>query len=455
MCAYELSALEEGEYAEREPDCVVVEEASGAYRIDGLAAGRYVVEFFDHQHSYVTQYWDDKVKGEESNIIEVEPEAAAAGIDAAMVEGGRIEGVLTGGGEPLAGVFVCWAEPTVEVLGCTGTDPDGRYLITGLPSGNYELGFIVPHTPGLNYLTELRGDEVEVLVEQTSFAGTAELAAGGQIQGRVTAAADGAGLAGIEVWAYGPQTIESTLTARGGDTLERLPSDDYEVEFFDASETYLPQFFAGKAKASEATPVAVSQGAADHRDRRGPAHGRAGTSSAHPPGHPAGIPGCAGRSPHPPGNGVLQSKLIAPSLTVGGRVHVAGRSASVKIACAAGACKGTLQLLLTIVRRHRVKRHTVKRSVTVLLASSSFSLARGSSVKAKLPLSATARKLLAGAARRQPRREAEGRAFGSRDGRARGDRGLDRARGRRISRRPSAPPAPGRASRVPARTRLR
>jgi hypothetical protein len=70
----------------------------------------------------------------------------------------------------------------------------------------------------------------------------------------------------------------------------------------------------------------------------------------------------------------------------------------VKIACAAGTCKGTLQLLATVVRRHRVKGHAVKRSVTILLGSSSFSLAQGSSVKAKLALSPAGRKLLAGAA---------------------------------------------------------
>jgi hypothetical protein len=401
VCAYELEGLKahEYDYGEREPDCVAVEEASGAYRIDGLAPEKYVVEFLDPQRNYVTQFWDDKLRGEESNLVEVESEATATGIDAAMVEGGRIEGVLTGGGEPLSGVFVCWAEPTVEVLGCTGTGADGHYLITGLPSGNYELGFIVPHTPGLNYLTELRGDEVDVLVEQTSFAGTAELAAGGRIQGRVTAAADGAGLAGIEVWAYGPQTIESTLTARGGGyTLERLPSDEYTVEFFDVSETYLPQFFAEKAERSEATPVAVVAGQ--------PTTGVDAVLHTVAPEPPPPVPPVTPPTttpttpaPHPPGTGVLPSKVVLPSLTVGGRVHVAGRSASVKIACAAGACKGTLQLLTTVVRRHRVKGHTVKRSVTIVLGSASFSLAQGSSVTAKLRLSAAGRRLLAGAAR--------------------------------------------------------
>lgn len=397
VCAYQVEALEEGSYEQEEPDCAVVEEPSGAYRIAGLTPGAYVVEFFDPQRRYITQYWDDSLSPEGAAKLEVKPEAAAAGIDAAMVEGGRIEGVVEGGGNPLSGVFVCFAEHELELLGCTATGSDGSYAITALPAGEYQLGFIVPHTPGLNYLSELLGQEVEVQVSQTSFAGTVDLAAGGQIEGRVTAASSGAGLAGIEVTAYGSQAVESTYTARGGEyTLERLPSDEYEVEFFDVSETYLPQFFAGKSKAFEATLVNVVAGQAT------PGVDAALHTVAPEPPLPMPMQPPAPPSPPatpPAGTAVLPSKVIAPLLKAGGRVHVAGRTATVRIVCTAGPCKGTLQLLGTVVHRHRARGRVVVRRATVLLGSGSFSLAQGASGNTQLRLSAAGRRLLAAAAR--------------------------------------------------------
>jgi hypothetical protein len=400
VCAYEREALEAGAYAGREPDCTTIEEASGAYRIGGLTAGGYLVEFFDGQRNYVTQFWHGSVKPEQGLTVPVSDEASTSGIDAEMLVGGHVEGILAGDGKPLAGVFACWAEPELEGLGqgCTPTDSEGHYLITGLATGTYHLGFIVPRAPGLNYLSQFAGPEVEAHVNQTSLVETVELLSGGQIEGKVTAASSGVGLAGIQVTAWGLHSPpESTFTARGGVyKLERLRSDEYEVEFIDIGETYLRQFFAEKAEPSEATLVNVVAGqlvggidAVLHTVAPEPA-------PPSPPVTPPVTP-TAPTKPRPLGT-VLPSKVVAPSLTVGSRVHVAGRNASVKIACAAGSCNGTLRLLATIVHRHRVKGHTVKRSVTILLGSGSFSLSQGGSVKSKLTLSAAGRKLFAGAA---------------------------------------------------------
>ena len=162
VCAFELAGLEADEYREREPDCVVVEEALGVYRIDGLARRK-----VRRRIPRPPAQRRDPVLGRQAAGRRIQPRTKwnpkrpRRASTRRWSRAGGIEGVLTGGGEPLAGVFACWAEPDREVLGCTGTGADGHYLITGLPSGNYELGFIVPHTPGLNYLTELRGDEVE------------------------------------------------------------------------------------------------------------------------------------------------------------------------------------------------------------------------------------------------------------------------------------------------------
>ena len=114
---------------------------------------------------------------------------------------------------------------------------------------------------------------------------------------------------------------------------------------------------------------------------------------------PATVPAPAATTTPPSMGGVQDVKLVAPSLAVLGRLHAGGGSATVKLHCTVGPCKGSLQLTLTVTRRHRSGGRTVTRHVTIVVGIGSFSLAQGATTKATIHLTASGRKLLADAAR--------------------------------------------------------
>jgi hypothetical protein len=91
---------------------------------------------------------------------------------------------------------------------------------------------------------------------------------GGSITGKVTAASGGAELAGVEVCAKTTSTPPirscSETDAAGEYELHSLQAGTYKVGFWGrgASAAYQPQYYAGKTNFAQATPVAVTNGAA-------------------------------------------------------------------------------------------------------------------------------------------------------------------------------------------------
>jgi hypothetical protein len=399
VCAYERELLEEGVYEEEPGECVTVTESSGHYKIPELEGGEYLVEFWDPASSFITQFWKAAEIGQEPTFVTVEAEKTVKGINAAMVEGGRIEGTVKGQGAPLEGIQVCAEEFEIEIFVCTRSGPDGKYVIGALPAGFYELEFSVPRKPGFNYLGGWLDEEFEVQLKKTTAIGSVELPVAGEISGRVSAASTGAGLAGIEVRAIGStlHAIEFSYTGAAGEyLLERLPTDSYRVEFFDLSSVYLPQFYSGKELKSEATLVPVVAGGKAAGGIDAVMH----TVAPEPPPTPAKVVAPPVPVTVPvPSAGVLPAQSVVPSLAVLGRVHVAGRRATVSLRCGLAACRGPLQLTITVTRRVRAHGHTVTRRITLVVGSGSFSLASGATGKVTIQLTAQGRALLASAAR--------------------------------------------------------
>jgi hypothetical protein len=118
-----------------------------------------------------------------------------------------------------------------------------------------------------------------------------------------------------------------------------------------------------------------------------------------PPPVPTPTPTTMTTTTPPPQGGVQDVKIVAPSIAVLGRLSVAHGNAVVKLRCAVGPCKGSLQLTLTVARRHRSGGRTVTRHVTITIGSASFSLAERATGKLSIHLTSQGRKLLADAAR--------------------------------------------------------
>jgi hypothetical protein len=122
-----------------EPTCVST-GAHGVYEFDGLAPVEYTVKFKPGPLNYLPEtpqrYYE---RGAQVSAGET-----TASIDAALPEGGQIEGLVksAASGLPVAGVQACATGfgPALETK-CATTDAQGHYLIDGLESSSYYMSF--------------------------------------------------------------------------------------------------------------------------------------------------------------------------------------------------------------------------------------------------------------------------------------------------------------------------
>jgi hypothetical protein len=411
VCAYDVEFLEEGLYQdeELEPSCGTVLESTGHYRI-GVPAGEYYVEFFDPSRSYIPQFYDGRSVAESPDPVIVKAKPVTPNIDAALVEGGRIEGAVTAaeGGAPLTGILACAFDVEAGGFGCGETGGGGTYRIRGLPSGSYRVIFLVPPVAGQNYLDEPL-EEVPVTAGQTTIGANRELPSGAEVEGTVTVAASGAALEGVTVCAFPSlafgeeEELEECTNsgAHGRYTIERLQPGSYFVEFFGLP-VYATQFYDGArygapllagALALNVVPPAASTGIDGAMLRVGEEPPKPAPVVT-PPAQQTATPAAPA-----PTIAVLSTKAVVPALTAEGRVHVSGHRASVKLRCGVGPCKGTIQLTITVVQHVRSHGRTVTRRVTLVVGSGSFSLAQGASATATIRLTSQGARLLASAAR--------------------------------------------------------
>jgi Carboxypeptidase regulatory-like domain len=270
----------------------------GEYAIVGLPSGAYRVRFAPGQETgigsepppnsgYASQYYDGKASKDEAEPVNVIAGAITQDIDAEMAEGGKIAGTVLDADskDPLRYVQVCvYTAPDFETVECAGTDANGEYLIEGLATGEYFVGFrAFGEGPGesANYLHQYydgvlleEADQVAVAAGATTAGIDAEMHPGGQIEGRVTAAAGGMPLQGVEVCALevsGEEFVRCTETnVNGAYALSSLRARSYKVKFtaryYDEDEDALveefaTQYYRGAPSGAQSKPVAVTEGA--------------------------------------------------------------------------------------------------------------------------------------------------------------------------------------------------
>ena len=257
--------------ARGEQESCVSTGAGGEYTIVGLSTGAYVVEFSRYEEGYVSQhqFYDGKASWSEAERVSVAAGSTTGGIDAslpALSPGGRITGMVTSavGGAPLAGVEVC-IEQIAPYLGCETTNAAGEYTLSHLPygsgglgTGSYEVVFV--RGSAGNYLTQ--GVSVAVTAGSTTAGVNVEMQPGGQVTGRVTSAAGGAPLVGVEACVtFTVESIDCGATNANGEyTISGLPTGSYEVEFFKRSSGggyYLPLYVGGVSVIAGSTTSGV------------------------------------------------------------------------------------------------------------------------------------------------------------------------------------------------------
>jgi carboxypeptidase family protein len=282
--------VEPAEWAQEVEVCVVerqpselcaVPGADGSYVIEEVPFGAVRIEFIPSIRSrLLTQYYDYKSKLSEATLFFITQEKPVAfGIDADLVEGGRIEGAATaaGLGTPLAEVEVCAVSVSVPtVRRCGETDAGGNYELHSLPSGTYSVAFrgkgdSAEYQP--QYYEQAPALAQAKLITVTAGKATtgidASLSKGARIEGSVSDA-EGDPLPAIAVCLFdaAASTAERcTYSAEAGSyAFEGLPSGSYQVGFSlepgeaglaggVESDAFASQYFEGVVTRSEAATI--------------------------------------------------------------------------------------------------------------------------------------------------------------------------------------------------------
>lgn len=187
---------------------------------------------------------------------------------------GSITGVVTdASADPLEGIEVCAANANGYGFGgCAETGTDGSYTISDVTPASHKVEFRSSGNYTSQYFDGASDWEGASPVAVTAGSPTiqidAEMQAGGQITGTVTAAGSNAPLAGVEVCAHGggpltPGMYQCQFTEANGEyTIGGLRTGAYTVGFSGVANrlNYVAQYWEGKESGSEADPVSVTVG---------------------------------------------------------------------------------------------------------------------------------------------------------------------------------------------------
>ena len=180
---------------------------AGAFRIDALPTGRYIVDFYAYDDGVIDEYWADAPTVESARIIGVNG-TDITGIVAELAVQGLVSGTVTRpGGSPVSGVEVTLykrSDDTWDRWSTAITDEHGAYALYG-GTGTFSLGFG-------DLVGEFLGEWWPDQQDQANAAGfdlaigdqviaDAELSEGASIAGRVTTS-DGTSRAGLKASVY-------------------------------------------------------------------------------------------------------------------------------------------------------------------------------------------------------------------------------------------------------------
>jgi 5-hydroxyisourate hydrolase-like protein (transthyretin family) len=120
--------------------------ASGAYTLTNVPDGADWVGFSSGcgAANYLPQYYNEKASLASADPVTVTGGATTTGINAAMVTGGQITGLVTdrASGAPLTGICIQVYNSSGAVVASTQTNTSGAYTLSALATESYQVGFI-------------------------------------------------------------------------------------------------------------------------------------------------------------------------------------------------------------------------------------------------------------------------------------------------------------------------
>ncbi|MGD1057511.1 MAG: carboxypeptidase regulatory-like domain-containing protein [Solirubrobacteraceae bacterium] len=247
--------------------------ADGTYDIADLVGGSYHIVFYPPEvgesSNYVLQFYNDEALKSEARAVSVTAGASTEGIDAALAEGGEIQGTIDSRASktPIGAADACAYLPEGETYRCGYSNASGDYTIDGLPAGAYVVEFFSTEGEYVQQYydgvaTEAQATRVSVTPGAVTDSIDGTLPADGRIKGVVTSAASGDPLTAIEICLYSGEGVFERCTSTGvsGEyLLGGVSPGKHKVEFLSGSQAYETQYFNGKQSLSEADSVEVSE----------------------------------------------------------------------------------------------------------------------------------------------------------------------------------------------------
>jgi hypothetical protein len=227
----------------------VITAADGTYSVPGVAAGTYSVCFYPISalNGPLPQCYNTEPAAGSlpPDPVTVTGGSTTSGIDAALIVGGSISGIVTGSTQIAAAEIELTATDGSTTL-YASTAPDGTYTATGLAAGDYTACVFPTIGSGTgfrplcynNQPVDGTPDPVTVTAGTTTSHVDVALPSAAAISGTVTSAADDSPLAGVEVDAFplGAGSQQTMTTASDGTyTLPGLAPDGYWVCFYPGS----------------------------------------------------------------------------------------------------------------------------------------------------------------------------------------------------------------------------
>lgn len=246
-------------------------DADGSYRLTGLRAGSYKLQFSGYQSGALTQWYKDAATFGTATPVALTAGQDLTGINATMVKGASISGKVTApAGVNLSSVSVN-VTPTEPIDGFMPSfvqlAADGTYRASGLPAGSYSVAFSGYNSGALpqwykNADSQASATPVVVTAGQ-DFAGVdATLVKGASISGKVTMPA-GMDPSRVYVNVYNADSDRGTILGSyvapdGSYTIGGLKTGSYKVQFSTYGSNALPQWYKNAASFGSATALNVA-----------------------------------------------------------------------------------------------------------------------------------------------------------------------------------------------------